>query len=52
MPMSSDEDFLATLTPVCVTSGGRSGSASATRFCTLTVAMSGSVPTAKLMLRL
>ncbi|MNL63078.1 hypothetical protein D3C87_1871700 [compost metagenome] len=42
----SADDFLRTLTPVCLTSEGSPASASDTRFCTLTVAMSGSVPTA------
>ncbi len=36
-----------TVTPCLRTSSGRSCSALCTRFCTLTTAMSGSVPTAK-----
>ena len=44
------EDFFLTVRPWRRTSSGSFGSASETRFCTLTVLMSGSVPTAKLML--
>ena len=47
MTCRSAEDCLRTLTPVDSPRAGRPGVASATRFCTLTVAMSGSVPTAK-----
>ena len=45
------DDCFFTLTPVWLTSCGSPGVASDTRFCTLTVAMSGSVPTAKVTLR-
>ena len=36
-------------TPCCLTAAGRVGSASEMRFCTLTVAMSGSVPSSKVI---
>ncbi len=38
------EFTFATVRPCCVTSRGRRGSASATRFCVCTAATSGSVP--------
>ena len=40
-------DFFLTLTPCFLTSSGSVGSASLTRFCTSTLAMSMSVPTSK-----
>ena len=40
-------DRLRTDTPVCVTAGGSRAVAWATRFCTFTWAMAGSVPTRK-----
>ena len=39
------------VSPMAVTSVGREGSASLTRFCTLTRAMSGSAPTLKVIVR-
>ena len=48
MSCSSADDFFFTLTPCARASCGSFASASATRFCTLTVLMSGAVPTAKL----
>ena len=40
-------DFFLTVTPCFLTSSGSVGSASLTRFCTSTFAMSTSVPTSK-----
>jgi hypothetical protein len=45
--MSKSGEFLRTVMPVRRTSSGRRGSASATRFCTSTCALSRSVPSAK-----
>ena len=45
-------DFFLTLTPVCLTSFGNVGSARLTRFCTSTWAMSRSVPTSNVTVRL
>jgi hypothetical protein len=42
------DDFFLTVTPWRLTSSGSCGMARETRFWTLTVLMSGSVPTAKL----
>ena len=44
MTPSSAEDFFLTVTPCCCTSGGSLASATCTRLLTLTVLMSGSVP--------
>ena len=39
------EDFFCTVTPCCLTASGKEFKATLTRFCTITVAMSMSVPT-------
>ena len=45
-------DFFFTLTPICLTTSGRTGVARATRFCTSTWAVLTSVPIAKVTVRL
>ena len=45
-------DFFLVVTPVCLTTSGSVGMAIATRFCTSTWAMSRSVPSLKVTVRL
>ena len=51
MTCSSAADFLRMVRPVRDTSWGSCGVARLARFCTLTVLMSGSVPSANVTLR-
>ena len=49
--MTMFDDFFCTVTPCCFTASGKEFMATLTRFCTMTVAMSISVPTSKVTVK-